>query len=281
MSLNIEKINPNIGAIISGIDLNQISEHELQHLHDALLEHQVLFFRKQNLRADSQVALAHSFGPLHIHPIFPSLPQAPEIIVLDSHQQDLKDNELWHTDVTFSHTPPLGCVLQAIKLPQTGGDTFWASATASFKALPESLKQKLRGLTATHDIRKSFPVERYGNTPEKLKQLELSFQKNPPVVHPVVCKHPVTQEEVLFVNEGFTTCINELSQQESDELLTYLFEHSIKADFHLRWQWQEGDVAIWDNRCTQHKALFDYGDAHRIMHRATIIGSVPAYKLAS
>ena len=86
---------------------------------------------------------------------------------------------------------------------------------------------------------------------------------------------------MLFVNEGFTTCINELSQQESDELLTYLFEHSIKADFHLRWQWQEGDVAIWDNRCTQHKALFDYGDAHRIMHRATIIGSVPAYKLAS
>lgn len=99
-------------------------------------------------------------------------------------------------------------------------------------------------------------------------------------MHPVVRTHPETGAEVLFVNEGFTTHINELNAQESDALLTFLFEHAVKEEFHLRWKWQEGDVAIWDNRCTQHKALFDYGDAHRIMHRATVNGSIPFYKAA-
>ena len=91
----------------------------------------------------------------------------------------------------------------------------------------------------------------------------------------------MTGQPILFVSEGFTTRINELSQQESDELLEFLFENSTQEQFHFRWQWQEGDVAIWDNRCTQHKALFDYGDAHRIMHRATINGDTPYYQQAS
>ena len=281
MSLNIEKINPNIGAIIQDIDLNQVDEQSSEFIHQALLDHQVIFFRQQQLNAESQVKLAKTFGSLHIHPIYPSLDEAPEVIVLDSLRQDLRDNDLWHTDVTFSRTPPLGCVLQAIKIPEFGGDTLWASGTAAFKSLIPELQEKLRGLTATHDIRKSFPIERYGKTPEDRARLEQSFKKNPPVIHPVIRTHPETNEPVLFVNEGFTTQINELSQDESDELLSFLFDHAVKAEFHLRWKWQEGDVAIWDNRCTQHKALFDYGDAHRIMHRATINGSAPYYQQVS
>ncbi len=225
--------------------------------------------------------LAKTFGTLHIHPIYPAMEDAPEVIVLDSHRQDLRDNDLWHTDVTFSQTPPLGCVLQAIKIPEFGGDTLWASGTAAFNALSEDLKQQLRGLTATHDIRKSFPLERFGTTTADRERLVNSFRKNPSVVHPVIRTHPETGAEVLFVNEGFTTHINELSAHESDKLLTFLFEHAVKEEFHIRWKWQEGDVAIWDNRCTQHKALFDYGDAHRIMHRATVNGSVPFYKAVS
>ena len=281
MSLQIKQINPNIGAVIEGLDLNYADTQLTQKIKDALNQYQVIFFRKQALTAQSQVKLAKAFGTLHIHPIYPSMDGAPEVIVLDSHRQDLRDNDLWHTDVTFSQTPPLGCVLQAIKIPEFGGDTLWASATAAFNALSDELKDKLRGLTATHDIRKSFPIERFGITAEDRERLENSFRKNPPVVHPVVRTHPETGAEILFINEGFTTRINELSEQESDTLLAFLFEHAVKEEFHLRWQWQEGDVALWDNRCTQHKALFDYGDAHRIMHRATVNGSVPFYKAVS
>jgi taurine dioxygenase len=188
---------------------------------------------------------------------------------------------LWHTDVTFSQTPPLGCVLQAIKIPPQGGDTLWSSGIAAFAALPLELQQKLQGLTATHDIRQSFPLERFAKDAQAQQKLQQVFAKNPPVTHPVIRTHPVTAEPILFVSEGFTTRINELEAQESAELLQFLFAHATQPEFHLRWQWQQGDVAIWDNRSTQHKALFDYGDAHRIMHRATINGDVPFFRQAS
>lgn len=281
MSLNIEIIKATIGAIIHDVDLNTADEHTTQQIQQALLDHHVIFFRKQQLAPQAQAELARGFGSLHIHPIYPSIDNVPEIIVLDSWKQDLRDNELWHTDVTFSQMPPLGCVLQAIKIPPVGGDTLWSSGAAAFAALDQDLQTKLKGLTATHDIRQSFPIERFAHNDVERQKLEETFKRNPPVVHPVVRTHPVTGQPILFVSEGFTTRINELDETESAELLQYLFAHATNEQFHLRWQWQAGDVAIWDNRCTQHKALFDYGDAHRIMHRATINGDVPFYQAAS
>jgi len=281
MTLNIEMIKPTIGAIIHDVDLNKADENTTQQIQQALLDHHVIFFRKQQLAPQAQAELSRSFGSLHIHPIYPSIDNVPEIIVLDSWKQDLRDNELWHTDVTFSQKPPLGCVLQAIKIPPVGGDTLWSSGAAAFAALDQDLQTKLKGLTATHDIRQSFPLERFAHNDVERQELEETFKRNPPVVHPVVRTHPVTGQPILFVSEGFTTRINELDETESVELLQYLFAHATNEQFHLRWQWQAGDVAIWDNRCTQHKALFDYGDAHRIMHRATINGDVPFYQAAS
>ncbi|MFK4048576.1 taurine dioxygenase [Acinetobacter venetianus] len=281
MTLNIEIIKATIGAIIHDVDLNTADEHTTQQIQQALLDHHVIFFRKQQLAPQAQAELARGFGSLHIHPIYPSVENVPEIIVLDSWKQDLRDNELWHTDVTFSQKPPLGCVLQAIKIPPVGGDTLWSSGAAAFAVLDQDLQTKLKGLTATHDIRQSFPIERFAHNDVERQKLEETFKRNPPVVHPVVRTHPVTGQPILFVSEGFTTRINELDETESAELLQYLFAHATNEQFHLRWQWQAGDVAIWDNRCTQHKALFDYGDAHRIMHRATINGDVPFYQAAS
>lgn len=278
MSSDVQNIQPNIGAVISGVDLNQLDQSQLDEIHQILLKHQVIFFRKQKLEPRAQAELARSFGDLHIHPIYPTVKDVKEIIVLDSHRLDLRDNDLWHTDVTFSQTPPLGCVLQAIKIPPVGGDTLWASGVSAFRFLSNELKEKLRGLTAEHDIRKSFPLERFASNDEEREKLLETFRKNPPVTHPVIRTHPETGEESLFVSEGFTTKIHELDSAESDELLAFLFEYSTQAEFHVRWKWQEGDVAIWDNRCTQHKALFDYGDAHRIMCRATVLGDVPYYK---
>ena len=273
--MNVQKIKPTIGAIVHDIQLNHLTSSEKSTISNLLLEHEVLVFRDQKTTPKEQVEFAANFGDLHIHPIYPSVKNHPEVIILDSQQQDLKDNELWHTDVTFSQTPPLGCVLQAIKIPQTGGDTLWTSGTAAYQALPDPLKSKLKNLSAMHDIRLSFPLERYAKSEEERQKLETIFQKNQPVQHPIVRTHPVTKKPCLFVSEGFTSQINGLTKEESDELLNFLFKHSTQEEFSFRWKWQEGDIIIWDNRSTQHKALFDYGTQHRIMHRVTINGDQP------
>ena len=274
--MKIERLSPALGAIISGIDLNATLNGEAQQgLQAALVEHQVLFLRQQFLQAEQQRDLALLFGDLHIHPIYPAHERVAEVMVLDSHKQDLRDNELWHTDVTFIQTPPLGCVLSAQQVPEFGGDTLWASSTAAYAALSKPMQALLEGLSASHDIRKSFPATRFALTDADAARFEKAKQDHPPVSHPVVRTHPVSGKKGLFVSEGFTTHINELTETESDALLRFLFAHATHPNFQVRWHWQAGDVAIWDNRATQHFANFDYGAAHRIMHRATVLGDKP------
>ena len=274
--MKIERLSPALGAIISGIDLNATLNGEAQQgLQAALVEHQVLFLRQQFLQAEQQRDLALLFGDLHIHPIYPAHERVAEVMVLDSHKQDLRDNELWHTDVTFIQTPPLGCVLSAQQVPEFGGDTLWASSTAAYAALSKPMQALLDGLSASHDIRKSFPAARFAITETDAARFEKAKQDHPPVSHPVVRTHPVSGKKGLFVSEGFTTHINELTEAESEALLRFLFAHATHPNFQVRWHWQAGDVAIWDNRATQHFANFDYGAAHRIMHRATVLGDKP------
>ena len=274
--MKIERLSPALGAIISGIDLNATLNGEAQQgLQAALVEHQVLFLRQQFLQAEQQRDLALLFGDLHIHPIYPAHERVAEVMVLDSHKQDLRDNELWHTDVTFIQTPPLGCVLSAQQVPEFGGDTLWASSTAAYAALSKPMQALLDGLSASHDIRKSFPAARFAITEADAARFEKAKQDHPPVSHPVVRTHPVSGKKGLFVSEGFTTHINELTEAESEALLRFLFAHATHPNFQVRWHWQAGDVAIWDNRATQHFANFDYGTAHRIMHRATVLGDKP------
>ena len=274
--MKIERLSPALGAIISGIDLNATLNGEAQQgLQAALVEHQVLFLRQQFLQAEQQRDVAKLFGDLHIHPIYPAHERVAEVMVLDSHKQDLRDNELWHTDVTFIQTPPLGCVLSAQQVPEFGGDTLWASSTAAYAALSKPMQALLDGLSASHDIRKSFPAARFAITEADAARFEKAKQDHPPVSHPVVRTHPVSGKKGLFVSEGFTTHINELTEAESEALLRFLFAHATHPNFQVRWHWQAGDVAIWDNRATQHFANFDYGAAHRIMHRATVLGDKP------
>ena len=274
--MKIDRLSPALGAVISGIDLNAALNDEAQQgLQAALVEHQVLFLRQQFLQAEQQRDVAKLFGDLHIHPIYPAHERVAEVMVLDSHKQDLRDNELWHTDVTFIQTPPLGCVLSAQQVPEFGGDTLWARSTAAYAALSKPMQALLEGLSASHDIRKSFPATRFALTDADAARFEKAKQDHPPVSHPVVRTHPVSGKKGLFVSEGFTTHINELTETESDALLRFLFAHATHPNFQVRWHWQAGDVAIWDNRATQHFANFDYGTAHRIMHRATVLGDKP------
>ena len=276
MSLSFTRLSPALGAIVSGIDLaGTLSAAVQQQLSDALIEHQVLFFRQQEISPQQQRDFAARFGDLHIHPLYPNIDEVPQIMVLDTARNDLRDNAIWHTDVSFIETPPLGSVLVARKLPAYGGDTLWASGTAAYDGLSPRLQLLLDGLTATHDFTKSFPLERFANTPEALLHYEATRRSTPPVVHPVIRRHPVSGRKALFVSDGFTTHINELPPQESDALLRFLFSHFAKPEYSVRWRWQEGDVAFWDNRITQHYAVDDYRPAHRIMHRATILGDKP------
>ncbi len=276
MGIVLTRLTPAIGAIVEGVDLSASLDAETRSmLEAALVEHQVLFFRGQDITPQQHKAFAAGFGDLHIHPIYPQSDDVPEIMVLDTERNDLQDNAIWHTDVTFIETPPLGAVLAARKLPPTGGDTLWASAAAAYEGLSPPFQKLLDGLTATHEFIKSFPLERFGNGPEALDKWEKARRSNPPIIHPVIRTHPVSGRKALFVNDGFTTRINELEPKESAAVLAFLFEHLAKPEYVVRWRWQEGDVAFWDNRGTQHYAADDYRPAHRIMHRATILGDRP------
>lgn len=274
--VSLTALGPHIGAQVNDLDLSRpLSDAQFEQLYHGLLRHQVLFLRDQTLTPQQQRAFAARFGDLHIHPIYPYAEGVEEIIVLDTDDNNPPDNDNWHTDVTFINTPPAIAVLAARLLPENGGDTLWASNIAAYNALSEPFKTLLNGLQAEHDIRKSFQEYKYRKTEAERQRLQLAVDKNPPVTHPVIRTHPVSGKKALFVNEGFTTRIVGLNQKESEAILNFLFAHITKPEFQVRWRWREGDVAIWDNRITQHYATADYSPARRIMHRATVLGDTP------
>jgi taurine dioxygenase len=276
VSLNVTRLTPALGALVQGVDLSgPISAQVQREIREALVRHQVLFFRNQDISPAQHRDFAARFGDLHTHPIYPQHPEASQILVLDTDVVDVKDNAIWHTDVTFSATPPLGAVLVARQLPENGGDTLWASSFAAYDALSDRLKILLDGLTATHDFIKSFPLRRFGQTAADRQRWEETRLKNPPLSHPVIRTHPESGRKGLFVNEGFTTEINELPEEEGKALLDFLFAHQSRPEFSVRWRWALGDVAFWDNRSTSHYAVDDYRPARRVMHRATIFGDAP------
>jgi taurine dioxygenase len=276
MTITVSRVTPALGAIVEGVALrDELPRESVEQLNALLVEHQILFFRGQPVTPQQQCRFAAYFGKLHVHPIYPVLPELPEILVLDTHGDFLPDNDNWHTDVTFSETPPMAGILAAKQLPSAGGDTLWSSNLAAYDALSEPLKRMLEGLTAEHSVVKAFPAGRWGADPAFKERYERAVAKHPPVTHPVVRTHPVSKRKGLFVNEGFTTHIHELTARESDALLAFLYTHAARPEFTLRWQWRMDDVAFWDNRITHHYAVADYLPQRRVMHRATVIGDRP------
>jgi taurine dioxygenase len=276
MTITASRFTPALGAIVEGVSLaEELSQASVEVLGQLLVEHQVLFFRNQPLTPRQQCRFAGRFGDLHVHPIYPVLPELPEIMVIDTHEDFRPDNDNWHTDVTFSQTPPLAGILAAKQLPTVGGDTLWSSNSAAYEALSKPMQSWLGNLSAEHSVVKSFPADRWGADPAFKQRYEQAVARHPPVTHPVVRTHPVSGRKALFVNEGFTTHIHELSARESEALLAFLFTHAGRPEFTLRWRWAVDDVAFWDNRVTQHYAVADYLPQRRIMHRATVIGDRP------
>jgi taurine dioxygenase len=192
-------------------------------------------------------------------------------MVLSVDQDNRPERAVWHTDVTFHQTPPLGAILHCVECPPVGGDTIWSSCAAALDTLSQPIQNLLDGLTAEHDFRKLFRPQDYTG-PEARERWEAAVQSHPPVIHPVIRRHPDTGEKSLFINEGFTTRILELEEAESAMLLNFLFAHMVRPEVTYRHRWAKDDVIFWDNRITAHYPVADYWPMSRRVHRATILG---------
>ncbi len=259
---------PHVGAEIGGVDLTKpLSDSQRAQVHDAFLKHGVVFFREQDIGFEDQMRLAGYFGHVHIHvggEGTASKP-APGFAAIRAQHFDKNSKrisgEVWHSDQSCADIPPDGSILiQKILPPDGGGDTLFASAYAAYEALSPAMKAFLETLTAEHDGAKLF--DKAGTT------------VYPKAVHPVVTTHPETGRKLLFVNAGFTTRVVELARDESDALLKHLFDHIAKPHWQMRFRWRPNSIAFWDNRCTQHFAIWDYWPNVRSGYRVQFEGTV-------
>jgi len=277
-TLRIETLSPAIGAVLRGVNLAEPASDDLiGEIRAALLAHKVIFFEEQDFTPGQQRDFAARFGDLHVHPLYDRNDAHPEIMIIDNHVDNPTDNNFWHTDVTFIDTPPMGSILAARQLPPTGGDTMWASMTTAFDALSTPMQRFLEGLEAVHDFSYAFTAEGLAGSQAGRERYEKAVAENPPVTHPVVRTHPETGERGLFVNSVFTRRIKGLRREESQALMAFLNAHVQKPEFVVRWRWRPGDVAFWDNRNTQHRAVDDFLPHRRVMTRATVLGDRPRF----
>ncbi len=272
--MHIEPVTALIGAEVSGADLESLSDTEFAQIERAFTEHQVLFFRDQPpLDPEAQVAFAKRFGELHYHPAAPHPEGHPELFIIHAHKNSTyADGNGWHTDVSCDVEPPLGTCLQLRVLPPIGGDTLFASMCAAFGTLSLTLQEFLSGLTATHESEHIYRG-RYAK-----RGIDDTGKVYPSAEHPVVRTHPQSGRQALYVNPSFTTRINGLEPAESKALLDFLYSHQQRPEFQVRFRWTENAIAFWDNRCTQHFALWDYWPHERKGHRVTIKGERPYYE---
>ena len=267
----VDPVSPVIGAEVSGVDLTRpLTPEGFELLQAALMTHLVLFFRDQALSLEQHKAFGRRFGELHVHPAAPKDSEHPEILVVHGDATaKFVPGELWHSDVSCDVEPPMGSILRIEQVPTSGGDTLFASMYAAYEGLSDRLQRFLGELTARHDGRQYY-VDRYGGG-------DLRDGTYPSAEHPAVRTHPVTGRQALYVNEGFTTGFKELKKAESDVLLAFLVKHCAAPEFQCRFRWRPSSMAFWDNRCTQHHAIWDYYPQTRHGYRVTIKGDRPRY----
>lgn len=279
-SIEVSPITCAIGAEISGVDLGQaLSDSVFGEIKAALHEHLVIFFRGQRLTPEAHLALGARFGTMEVHEVFAPLPGHAEISVLEHDAARPPISDSWHSDVSYRERPSLASVLYARSIPPLGGDTLWLSAYAAYEGLSAPMQQFLSGRTAVHDFLQaygSYFLQQEGGRDRYRRAQE----ETPPVEHPLIVTHPVTGKDLLYVNPTFTSRIVGLSKTESAALLDMLFVHLLKPEFQVRFKWRPDDLAIWDNRATQHYATGDYYPEYRRMHRITVGGDRPCYRPA-
>lgn len=249
--MKVRPLTGSVGAEVTGQQLADPDGVTFEKVKQALWEHQVLVFRQQTMTIEQHVNLGRQFGPLHSHPKFPGVDGHPEVLPIQNFGKDKSITEVWHSDVSCDELPPSISILRAIELPPYGGDTMWANQYAALEKLSPAMRAMLAPLKAVH---KNFAVE---------------------AVHPVLRTHPETGRQALYVNHGFTSHFEGMTQGESKPLIDYLVGVGSSLDITMRHSWQPGDVVLWDNRCVMHFAIHDYGEARREMQRVTVRGERP------
>jgi taurine dioxygenase len=255
--------SPHIGAEIGAIDLtNPLSNKQVEELHDAFARYQVIFFRDQKISFEHQTRVAGYFGPLGKHVGGSTISKTTENPHVRKFHYDETSRQIsgenFHSDQSCAAIPPLGTMLYNHTVPPDGGgDTMFASMYAAYEALSDRMKKYLDGLTATHDGTRVFGPG------------------TPVSVHPVITRHPVTGRKVIYVNQDFTSHINELPRLEGERVLQLLIDHCNKPEWTCRFRWTAHSIAFWDNRCTHHKAVWDYWPNVRSGYRAQVEGTAP------
>lgn len=270
-ALAVTKLGSRIGARIDGVQLGgDLDAATIEEIHRALVSHKVIFFRGQHHLDDAQqLAFAKLLGTPVGHPAI-KYDDAPTITPIDSEYG--KANR-WHTDVTFVPNYPAASILRAVTLPSYGGSTLWASTAAAYTALPEPLRHLADSLWALHSNRYDYAAA--ATMTDEQRALREAFEKTDfRTEHPVVRVHPETGERTLVAGD-FVRGFVGLDEHESRVLFDLLQRRITVPENTIRWNWELGDVAMWDNRATQHRAVDDYDGQRRLMHRVTLMGDIP------
>ncbi|MEE3849168.1 TauD/TfdA family dioxygenase [Gordonia sp. LSe1-13] len=275
VELDIDEYGPSLGAEIRGIDIANACDEEIRAVRSTLIDRKVVVIRDQHIDDAAHIDFGRRLGDVTIgHPVWDSGDVPDEVYALDSADDGFAD--VWHTDVTFMPRPPMGSILRPVVLPRNGGDTNWADAELAYSSLSQPVRRLVDELTAVHDGNRAFGYylrHRRGGRGNTWDGDEVN--QRVPVSHPVVRIHPETGRKSLFVNPGFTSHIEGVSDAESRGLLDLLYAHLTKPEHIVRHRWRLGDLVLWDNRNTVHYANRDYGSARRVMHRITLRGDVP------
>jgi alpha-ketoglutarate-dependent taurine dioxygenase len=273
-SITVTRLGSRIGARVDGVRLGgDLDPATVQEIHQALLTHKVIFFRGQHHLDDAQqLAFGGLLGTPIGHPAAAMLAEKKTPVITPINSEGGRATR-WHTDVTFAANYPAVSILRAITLPSYGGSTLWASTAAAYSHLPEPLKHLVENLWALHSNRFDYATNQL--LTEAQRAFRQAFEKPDfRTEHPVVRVHPETGERTLLAG-GFLSSFVGLDSHESNVLLELLQRRITMPENTIRWNWEQGDVAMWDNRATQHRAIDDYDDQFRLLHRVTLMGDVP------
>ena len=271
--IQVKAINGRIGAVIEGVKLSSsLDATVVQEINQALLKHKVIFFKHQSHLDDvEQEAFAARLGRPLNHPTVPVKQGSNHILELDSRGARA---DSWHTDITFLDAYPKASILRSIVAPEVGGNTVWANTTTAYNDLPEELKTLAESLRAIHSnnydyaAKASVPAEVLAKYRDFFNSTEYETE------HPLVRVHPETAEKTLVLGHFFQKFVG-YSQADSRRLFDIFQNYVEKLENIVSWRWEAGDIAIWDNRATQHRAINDYGDQHRVVRRVTLEGDIP------
>jgi taurine dioxygenase len=275
-----------LGATVEGLDLSRpLPEHDVEAIIQALGRYGVLRFPRQRLSAREQKDFAARFGELEINVAGAyQEPGIPEVMILSNIVRDGKPigmadaGQDWHTDMSYSRMIAFANVLYALEVPQRDGRplgaTEFSSMHAAYAGLPEDLKTRLERMTVLHDFDKFWEMMRREKGSKRPPLTEAQRKAKPPVSHPIFLVHPISGKKVLYANPGYSVRINELPQQESDEILEFLFRHQLKPEYRYRHEWTQGDLLMWENFGTIHNAIADYGPGeHRLIKRCQVMAT--------